>query len=486
MTATLPRPGQYTQLSSSPFPISQPAVTSGWFVTGLAEKGPLKATKIESLTQFIEKFGQRVSYGMLYDALDEYFSDGGNAAYVGRVVGPAAVSASHTLTDASAGESLKVTAIGPGEWANTFKIKVTRTGEEFVIEVFNGAVLLEVSPSFTTQLAAVNWAQYNPYITIALGASSLLPKTQEVTLENGKDDREHVVDESWRTAQELFLKGLGPGQISQAGRTGEQAHKDLLKHAMEFNRFALLDPPQSSVVSTVDGSALALRGTNDIYGVMCAPWITIPGVLPGTTRFVPPSAFVAAKIAESDAEGNSPNRPPANVRGKSKRAIGLEQPPFTGASGPEVTRDTMYSAGVNIIIEENGVVMLYGWRSLVDPNGANQDWLDAGNCRLRMAIVAEINRIAKKYVLDEIDGQGKTLKEFEGEIKSMLSKYWEQGSLFGKTAEEAYLVEVGANVNTPETIKNKEMKAAVTLRMSENSELVFTVVSKIPVTQLLP
>jgi hypothetical protein len=488
VTATLPRPGDAVQLSNSPFPSTPASLTGPWFVVGLSEKGPLRAVPIESLAQFVSTFGERVTYGLLYDVLDEYFSEGGSLAYVGRVVGPAAASATAVLKDASTGESLKVTASGPGAWGNEIKVKVTNNTTTFKLEVLLNNVLVEVSPELSSQAAAVSWAVNSFYIEIAIGTSTELPKTQEPTLANGKDDRNNIGDTNWKAALQLFGRNLGPGQVSQAGRNTNQAYKDTLEHGLIFNRFALLDPPQSASVATVTSAATALRGTNDIYGAMFAPWITIPGVLPNTTRTVPPSALVAAKISQSDGEGNSPNKAAANLLGKSIRAIGLEVAQFENAAkeGFDITRDEMYSKGVNLIIFEEGSYMVYGWRALVDPNGALQDWLDAGNCRLRMAIVAKGNIIAKKFVLDEIDAAGVTFGEFEGELNAMLTDYWKKGSLYGKTAEEAFQVDTGPSINTPATIRNKEMKAAIALRMSENSEMVVIIISKVPVTQNLP
>ncbi len=251
MTATLPRPGDSVTVTTSPFPTVPITTTGTWFVAGLTEKGPLKALRVESLQDFVNKFGGRQSWSVLYDAIDEYFSDGGAQAYVGRVVGPANKVASHILEDASAGESLKAEAIGPGEYANNIKVKITKTSETFVVEVLVGAVVVEISPVFTTQAAAVSWSQLSSYILLKLGASSLLPKTQEVTLAGGEDNRAGIVDASWVTALNLFGKTLGPGQVSQAGRTTATAYANTLQHALEYNRFALLDAPQSGTVSTV-------------------------------------------------------------------------------------------------------------------------------------------------------------------------------------------------------------------------------------------
>jgi hypothetical protein len=458
-----------------------------WFVAGLAQKGSLKATRVESLSDFVNKFGGRQSWSVLYDAMDEYFSDGGAVAYIGRVVGPLAKVASVVLPDKAAAESLKALALGPGEYANTIKVKVTNTGEtEFKIEILEGTTVLETSPQFTTQAAAISWARLSSYIELMLGVSALLPATGEVTLAGGADDRAKIADAQWKAGLELFTATLGPGQVTQIGRNTNQAYKDTLEHAMLFNRYALLDSPQSGTASTVTAAAVALRGTNDIYGSMFAPWVMIPGVLPNTTRFVPPSALVAAKIAENEGSGKSPNRPAAARNGRSGRAIGLEQPPFNNGEGVEVTRDKMYTEGVNVILEDEGAVTVYGWRCLTDPNGSLQDWLNAGNCRLRMAIVAKANVIAKRFVLDEVDGAGLVLKEFEGALKAMLGEYWRMGSLYGATPEEAFSVNVGPSVNTPVTLANLEMRASIALRMSPDAEMVVINIAKIPITQQIP
>jgi hypothetical protein len=46
-------------------------------------------------------------------------------------------------------------------------------------------------------------------------------------------------------------------------------------------------------------------------------------------------------------------------------------------------------------------------------------------------------------------------------------------------------VDVSSNVNTPQTIANREMHAAISLRMSEDAELVVIEFAKVPVTQSL-
>lgn len=498
MTATLPRPGYAVSTATAPASPLAAVRTGRWFVAHLALKGPLAPVTVGSLSQFESIFGGRQTYSSLYDCLDEYFGDGGIEAVISRVVGPAAAIATAKLTDEAAGNSLLAKAKGPGEYANTIKVAIVLNGGKtaFTITVKEGAVVLEESPELTTQAAAIAWGQnVSQFVEFSLEASANLPKTQEVTLgaaTSGKDDRASITDAQYREAMALFTKEMGPGQISQPGRTTSQAYIDQLAHAASNNRFALLDASNSTTAATVTGGATALRGTNDTYGMMIGRWPNIPGLLPTIPREVPPCAAVAAFIARSDAVGNSPNKPAAGSQygaqgGRSQRAISLAQPAYenAGKQGPEVTRDEMYSKGINLFTIDGTTVELYGWRTLTDPNGALQDWINAGNARLRMAIVAKAGVIAKQYVLDEIDGLGQAIAEFNGELKSMLAEYFNRG-LFGKTPEEAFKVNTGPTVNTPATLAAQELRAEIGLRMSPDAEMVQILIAKVPITQNLP
>jgi len=93
----MPRPGINITLKESPPSRGAPVDTGTWFIAGLTERGPHNATVLlSSMTDYERVYGQRVSYGQLYDALEVFFKEGGKRAYVGRVVGPAFVLATRT------------------------------------------------------------------------------------------------------------------------------------------------------------------------------------------------------------------------------------------------------------------------------------------------------------------------------------------------------------------------------------------------------
>jgi hypothetical protein len=54
----------------------------------------------------------------------------------------------------------------------------------------------------------------------------------------------------------------------------------------------------------------------------------------------------------------------------------------------------------------------------------------------------------------------------------MLKPYYDVGALYGATAAEAFFVDVGPQVNTPETIAALKIRALLILRMSPFGEIV--------------
>jgi phage tail sheath protein FI len=504
MSQAQPRPGSIVTVRSAPPPRTVPTDTGVWFVTGLTDRGPInRPVLIQSLQEFINNFGARQTYSVLYDALETYFREGGARAYVGRVAGPAAAIATRNLLDAGAAVSLVARAKGPGAFGNAITIQVQVPGAGGTAGSFSFLTVdpnyptgayTEQSPDFLTQAAAIAWATgQSTLLDLSMGASTNNPVALAASVlgntTSGTDDRTAVTDAQWRNALALFTRDLGPGQVTQIGRATATAYADTLAHAAANNRFAILDGPDTPTIATITALTTGLRGANARFGMLFAPWLVIPGIVPGTTRIVPPSAAVCGKIAASDASGSTPNSPAAGLgEGTLRSVIGLSQPPYDNGNGQDVTRDAMYSLGVNQVVFRYNTYAPFGWRTLVDPNGVDQDWLNAGNARLAMWIVAQGLRIAEGYILDEIDGRGRTYKAMEGDIKGMLMDLYTRGSLYDGGSgrpEDAFLVDTGPTVNTAASVANRELHAAISARMAQDAELVVIEVAKVPVTTAL-
>jgi phage tail sheath protein FI len=479
------RPGVQVQVLTTPPPRSAPTDTGVWFVVGTADQGRADAPiLLRSMSDFTRLLGARVSYSLLYDALDVFFREGGSAAYVARVVGPAAVIASRNLVDNVAAVSLVVKAIGPGSYGNSLKVAVVAAvaGGNYKVQVYDSTnTLLEDSGDLYTQADAVAWSANSQYVRITLGASSLIPvvggTNVSAALSGGNDDRNNIVDANWLTALNLFTRDLGPGNVSAPGQTTTTRYQQLADHAAANNRVALLDGPDTATSSTVTSSATNAKTTgHGQYAAIFAPWVVVPGVSPGTTRTVPPSAMAAGLMAAVDAS-DGPGTPAAGSKGVSRYATAVSQPAWD-----DTTRDTLNTAGVNVIRVLFGTPTLYGYRSLADPT-TNPYWVPLGTVRYLMGLGARAWAVGQEFVFDEIDGQGHTISAYQGALVALCQVDWAAGEIYGATPGEAFNVDTGPGINTPTVLAGNELRAAISVRPSPMAELVTIQIVNVPITQ---
>src|SRR5262245_2146196 len=118
------RPGVDVTVVEAPPQREAPTSVDPWFVVGVTERGPAgQARLIHSVAEYVKYYGERVAYGLVYDALDVFFTEGGARAYVSRVVGPAAMEATATL-DGPTAACLELS-LPPGAYANSWTASVS-------------------------------------------------------------------------------------------------------------------------------------------------------------------------------------------------------------------------------------------------------------------------------------------------------------------------------------------------------------------------
>jgi phage tail sheath protein FI len=469
-----PLPGVTVTSGSTAPPSSPPTDTGTWFVSGLTEKGPAnEAVLILSLAQYVAVFGARGSTNQtLYDSLETFFREGGSRAYVTRVVGPTPVTASVILKDASV-NTLEVLATSPGEWGNGLSVASTVPSEgnfKLVVKL-NGNPVGE--GTFATNTEAVSWASTSFYFRLKdLGGGDPVAATK--SLASGTDNRAEATETQWLAALELFAGHLGPGQVSMPGRTTSTAQGNVLTHCEAKNRTALLDGSDTATVGTLTSQATTLRALPTArYGGLFAPWVVIPGITGGTTRTVPPSALVAGLTARSDANGGNPNEAIAGVEHVARYASGVSQ-----LAWPKAERQALSEAGINVIRTSGGRPRPYDNLTLVNPL-VDSTWLQLSNARLNMAICSRSAAVAERHLFAQLDGQGIEIGKFNGDlVGEVLLPLYEDGVLYGVTAEDAFACETGPQVNTTETIGKGELHAALAVRMSPSAELVIIEVIK--------
>lgn len=432
------RPGVDVISRALPPPRSAPTDTGVAFVIGATATGitpaPPNVGLVRSLTEYVATFGDRgTGVGQAtYDAAEVYFQEGGAQLYVSR--------------------------LNPGTLLEVAAVEIPPADE-----------LAKLSRNELDALATdlgIDPAQFATKSELVDALASATPA---------------VVDPTLTAALAALTKDLGPGQVFIADPTLAEVAANqsaLLAHALANNRVALLSCADGNAAA-IEAAATALNtDANARYGALFAPSAIVPGVVAGTTRTVPYAALEAGMIARNDV-AYSPNQPAAGDLGQAVFALDVN------GHYTDLEYQQLNDAGASMARLIYGGVRTYGYRTVVDAVATKQ-WLMFGWARLNMAIVAQAEAIGEHYVFAQLDGRGHTLSEFGGELSAMLLGYYNEGSLYGETPQDAYSVDVGSSVNTPTTIANGELHAVLSVRMSPDAEWVVIEVVKVASNQALP
>lgn len=518
------RPGVEIYSSASAPPQGVPTDTSVAFIVGEALQGPADhATRLTSLDDFTRVYGARIPGIESYDAVDAYFHEGGTTAYFMRLA-DGAVAAEADAAVIVAGNT--VSATSPGAWGNTLELDVVlapagvttqatpdnpdggeaprkrkakaperptselltypeaeAAGDTFLATVKFGGKIVQTSRPLETRRDLSTFVQQADYVTLDGPDNDDPLAAGTATLAGGTDGTMPVDGPSLVDALALIPTELGPGQLLAPGRFDFATHAALLSHCGandgENNRVALCDAGPTDDADACISLAANLRGVDeDRYGSLWAPWATIPGIAPGTSRTVPWSAVQAALCARNDAAGNA-NQAAAGSWGEAVYATGLTNT-FTKAE-----METMLYGGVDTARTVYGSVQAYAFRTLVDPAGPRAGWRELNHARLNMAIVANAEVVGQDFVFSQLDGRGHTIKAYEGDLLGMLGSFYDDDALFGDTPDDAYTVNTGPAVNTLANLADGVLKAVLSVRMSPHAELVQIYIVKQDITVAL-
>lgn len=465
-------------------PASTPSPAhAAYFVTGLAERGPVGETrKVSSLNEFEAFYGVRVPYGALHDDLRVFFAEGGGEAHVSRIVGDTPTNGFLVLKDKTADpgvNTLRVEAASPGAWStgltvtaaagtdtDTFKLTVTYQGD--VVGTYD---------NLATPADAVIATQDSVWVNVTnLGSVSAAPTNQpkivSAALSAGTDDRATVDAASVAAALAVFGEDLGSGAIAAPGLGAPVAGAGLIAHAKEFDRIALLSGAfDDTTADAIDDAADFVAAGNEVAGYFY-PWLTVPDG--ATTKVVSPEGFVAAKRATA-VRDSGPWKVPAGEAGIARFVLGPATP-LTRAEGDELDGNR-----VSAIRTVAGTTRLYGWRSL-STDALNYPLLSARDLLNYIAI--ECSKVVEQYVFETIDSSGQLLSKVGASLIGVLDPIRAAGGLFeridkvtGQRLDPGYSVNVGPEINTNETAAANKILAEVRVRNSPNgSDLVITIV----------
>ena len=473
----MPRPGTEIRIVDGAAGGGPVLDTGQAFFAGVSARGSTtRAQKVGSLPEYETLYGPRAGGSLLYDAVASFFGEGGGTLYVARAAGAGAAEATGQLGGAS---GLTAKAASPGVWGNTVKVSAVApaigTGVEIVVENPAGTEV-DRSPALSSNDAIVAWSQGRSWVTFTKLGDTLPPAASTVTLTTGADGSAPSTAEV-AAALARFEYGLGPGQVAAPGYTTTVVHTELLKHADAMRRVALLDLPDTASGATLIASVQALAAVKGVrYAQALAPWLSYPGPA-GAPVTVPFSGVQAALIARSDAVTGNPNETAAGANGIHRGTLGISQ------VYDDATRKTLNEQGVTLAKEKYGSIRTYGGRTATGP--ADVNWLAYANSRVLSAIGHEADAVAERYVFKQIDGGRRVFAALESDLAGVCLRYFNLGALFGNTAEEAFNVDTGEQVNTLATITAQEIHAVIRLKASPFGEWVAVDIVKVPIQQAL-
>lgn len=411
---------------------------ANWMVVGIAERGPIGTPLlVRSASEFRSFYGVReASDAFLYDSLDVYFREGGKNAYVSRLGGPDQATATAELDDDTL-PSLNVTATSPGEWADDISLDVETFSGGFSIDVLYDGALVESSGTLESQGEAVLWSAQSAYVRLEAVDGRDNPIEQTVSLTGGDDDRADITTDEIEAALAVFARDLGPGQVSIPGVPAEVVADAVLAHAEVHKRIAKLDPAGGlRDAEDLIAVASALRTTDGHeFGALFWPWDTCPGVSPGTSRTVPPSARNAALFARSLASGGTPGDLAGGENLPARYVDGIADPAVSDA-----VREQLNDAGVNVSRVIRGTVYTFGNRTVANPL-TEGNWAQLNQSTVIAAIASRAYEIGGRYVHSKVDGKGIRIGNLEGELTGMmLTEFYTPGDLYGDSPADAFRV----------------------------------------------
>jgi phage tail sheath protein FI len=490
MPPTFNYPGVYIEeLPSGIHTITGVATSIGAFV-GWAPQGPVRqATLVESWSDFARQFGGLSSGNYLGYAVNQFFANGGQQAYIVRLVAttvdtPTAVTMAATASNTVS--TLKLFASNPGAWANTVKATVTPSTADptrfsLLVQQVTGSQTttlesyanLSVSPTDPQYVVTVIDSDSN-YITFIDPSISPPPIPPAPGLPGGPANGllgggtpgvdGDVLQPSTTNNFELALLsaagGLGINLLDRVdifnllcvpGETDAPTIKLLQTYCAGKRAFYVVDAPQLSTAAGLNTSGPAGAGGVSVIGPDASnsayyfPWVKAPDPLFGNRlSLFPPCGFVAGIYAATDV-----------ARGVWKAPAGIDAG-LTGEVGLQYVLTDKENGNLNIqainCLREFKVYgdVVWGARTLAGNDQTGSQWKYVPIRRLALYIESSLYDGTQWIVFEPND------ERLWGQIRLNVGAFMQglflQGAFQGTTPQQAYFVKCDAENNPQSSI----------------------------------
>lgn len=485
------RPGVYVEETLTPVaPVVGAASDTVAAFIGANDRGPATPTLVTSWNQYVNIFGSwnNNASNSLPLAVYLYFANGGSQAYVSRVLGGGAISATRVLTDRNStpDDTLRLTAVNQGAWGNNINVSITNStiADHFDLTVyFGGNTDAYIVEQFTdiTMNALVGEARYAPTV-INAGSKYVLAQDLDSS-STGALQNPAVV-----TNQPLTTGANGSAVTAVSNYSSfDTIEQSLVLNVPGFTDSVTVNAAISYaesrddvfvVVDGVDDTAanqitLANSYTASSLAAVYYPQLTIPnpilgvGAPAGATLTVGAGGAVAGLIASTDTS-RGVFKAPAGLTARLSGAVAVRK-----LTNSELDSLNSNAAAVNAIrfISGSGIVVM-GSRTL--KAGYIDKYIPVRRTLiyLRKAMI-DLTQFA---IFEPNDAR--LWRRIEASISAFLTQFWSQGGLRGATPQQAFFVKVDATNNPQASIDNGFVNIEVGVALQRPAEFVVIRISQ--------
>ena len=465
MPVTVSYPGVYIEeIPSGVHTITGVATSIAAFI-GWTPQGPTdRAQLVLSFADFTRQYGGLDTRSLLGYAVSQFFSNGGQQAYILRLAGSGAATASVTV--GTAPNTIAVTARTSGDWADNYGIAIKNQAggtKRFRLQVVYapaGATSETVVESFENLSMAPD-AQgrfVNDVINNSVTGSNFIAATASTTATAPPVDT---------TPPSPKLTGGNPGAVLTPGtgdfETALTGNLNLLDHVDLFNllcvpgefntttlstlqqychdrrAFLIADPDPGITNFTTLQSGPGITGNNAGFYF---PWIQAPDPLnQNRPRNFPPSGFVAGIYARTDAS-----------RGVWKAPAGTEAA-LVGVNGvalPLNDRENGVLNPVAVNCIRNFPVygtVVWGSRTVQGNDEVGSEWKYVPVRRTALFLEESLYRGTQWVVFEPNDEP--LWAQIRLNVGAFMQDLFRQGAFQGTTPSQAYFVKCDSETTTP-------------------------------------
>jgi uncharacterized protein len=491
MPPTLTYPGVYIEeLPSGVHTITGVATSIAAFAGWAPQGSVTEAVMVESWSDFAREFGGLSSGNYLGYTVNQFFANGGQQAYIVRLVA--------TVTDTPTAVKFAATAKGivstltlfassPGQWGNNLLITVTPSTldatrfsvqvqlvsglQKITVENFSNLSVSPTDPEYVVNVID-NDSNYITFLdpTVSpppIPAPPALPGATASgnlgTSTVGDDGDVLVPVAPSGNFERALLSSVGQVGINLLDRvdifnllcvpaeTDEATVKTLQTYCKGKRAFYIVDPPKLTTIAnlTTSGPAgaagLSVIGPDAANAAYYFPWVSAPDPLASNRpALFPPCGFVAGVYASTDSS-----------RGVWKAPAGVDAG-LTAEMGLQYVLSDLQNGDLNIkavnCLREFKVYgdVVWGARTLAGDNQAGSQWKYVPIRRLALFLESSLYGGTQWVVFEPND------ERLWGQIRLNVGAFMQglflQGAFQGTSPQQAYFVKCDAENNPQSSI----------------------------------